>query len=101
MSLTDEIYAELIDGLKRGLDWTRFVAKHSPSKGPLYNAIGRFFNDVGPKVRALSEVQRELDSLEQKIKEAEGTLVRLERGRAASINRLRRWRRRLPRRASS
>lgn len=54
------------------------MAKHSASKGPLYNAIGRFFNDVEPKVRALSEVQRELDSLDQKIEAAEGTLVRLE-----------------------
>jgi len=56
-SLTDEIYAELVDGLKTGLDWTQFLAKHGASKGPLYNAVGRFFNDLEPKVRVLNEVQ--------------------------------------------
>ncbi|GAI59038.1 unnamed protein product, partial [marine sediment metagenome] len=30
LSLTDEIYAELVDGLKIGLDWTQFLAKHGP-----------------------------------------------------------------------
>jgi len=35
LSLTEEIYAELVDGLKTGLDWTAFKAKHSASKGPL------------------------------------------------------------------
>ncbi len=43
MSLTDEIYRELLDGLEDNLDWQQFLAKHSASKGPLYNAIDRFF----------------------------------------------------------
>ena len=78
LSLTDEIYAELVDGLKTGLDWTHFLAKHSASKGPLYNAIGRFFKDMEPKVAALNEVQAKLDQaglklkqLDRKIKEAD------------------------------
>ncbi len=90
VSLTDEIYAELVDGLKTGLDWTQFLAKHGASKGPLYNAIGRFFNDMEAKVGALNEVQRELDqaglkldSLDQRIKEAEGSLAPLEERRNA------------------
>ena len=86
MSLTDQIYGELVDGLKTGdLDWTAFIAKHSGSKGPLYNAIGRFFNDMEPKVKALNEVQRELDQgglkldqLNQQVKEAESNLAPLE-----------------------
>ena len=61
VSLTDEIYAELVDGLKTGLGWTQFLAKHGASKGPLYNAVGRFFNDLEPKVRVLNEVQAQLD----------------------------------------
>ena len=84
-TLTDEIYAELLDGLKTGLDWPHFLAKHSASKGPLYNAIGRFFSAIEPKVRVLNEVQEKLDqaglkldSLDQRIKEAEGNLVSLE-----------------------
>jgi len=84
-SLTDEIYAELVDGLKIGLDWTQFLAKHGASKGPLYNAIGRFFNDLEPKVTALGAVQAKLDaaglmldSLDQRIKEAEISLAPLE-----------------------
>ena len=51
ISLTDEIYAELVDGLKTGLDWPHFLAKYKDSKGPTYNAIGRFLNDMGPKVK--------------------------------------------------
>ena len=69
LSLTDEIYAELVDGLKTGLDWTHFLAKHSASKGPLYNAIGRFFNDMEAKVRALNEVQAKLDQAGLKLKQ--------------------------------
>ncbi len=88
LSLTEQIYAELVDGLKTGLDWTQFLAKHGASKGPLYNAIGRFFNDMEPKVRELAAVQAkldaaglELDSLDQKIKEAESSLAPLEETR--------------------
>jgi len=84
-TLTDKIYTELVDGLRTGLDWPHFLAKHGASKGPLYNAIGRFFNDMEPKVRALNEVQTrldqaglKLDSLDEKIKEAEGSLAPLE-----------------------
>ena len=84
-SLTDKIYQELVDGLKTGLDWTHFLAEHKDSKGPTYNAIGRFLNDMEPKVRALSEVQAkldaaglELDSLDRKIKEAKSSLAPLE-----------------------
>ena len=89
MSLTDEIYLELLDGLEKGLDWQQFLAKHSASKGPLYSAIGRFFTEVEPKIVALNEeksrVQSELeqaglmlDSLNQKIKEAESNITSLE-----------------------
>jgi len=93
LSLTDQIYQELVDGLKTGdLDWTAFIAKHSGSKGPLYNAIGRFFNDMEPKVKALNEVQRELDKaglkldqLNQQVKEAESNLAALEERKGALI----------------
>jgi len=33
MSLTDEIYLELLDGLENNLDWQQFIAKYSASKG--------------------------------------------------------------------
>lgn len=82
LSLTEEIYAELVHGLKTGLDWTAFIAKRSASKGPLYNAIGRFFNDMETEVIAANEklslVQRgldqaglRLDQLDQEISEAD------------------------------
>ena len=94
ISLTDEIYQALVAGLKTGelagkLEWTAFIAKHSGSKSALYNAIDRFFHDMGPEIIAakekLSLVQRELDeaglrldqrglelnSLDQKVKEAD------------------------------
>jgi chromosome segregation ATPase len=78
MTLTEQIYGELVDGLKTGLDWPQFLAQHGASKGPLYNAIGRFFNDMEPKARALNEVQVRLDEaglklnqLDQEISEAD------------------------------
>ena len=62
LSLTEQIYAELMDGLKTGsLDWTAFTAKHRASKGPLYNAVGQFIHDMEPKVRELGGVQAKLD----------------------------------------
>ncbi len=67
LSLTDKIYAELVDGLKTGLDWPHFLAKHGASKGPLYNAVGRFFNDLEPKVKELNEVQAQLDQVGLKL----------------------------------
>jgi len=92
LSLTDEIYSELVDGFKLGLDWTAFIAKHGASKGPLYNALGRFFNDLEPKVRELGAVQTKLDdaglaldSLNQNIKEAESSLAPLE-DRKSTLN---------------
>ncbi len=88
MSLTDKIYRELSDGLGKDLDWQQFLVKHSSSKGPLYNAIGRFFTEVGLKMRTLNEegnrVQSELDqtgltldSLDRKIKEGESNIASL------------------------
>ena len=85
MSLTDEIYQALVDGLKTGLDWTHFLAEYGGSKGPLYSAFGRFSRDMEPKVRELGAVQAKLDSvgltldsLDQRIKEAEGKIAPLE-----------------------
>ncbi len=91
MSLTDEIYQELTDGLKaEDFDWTAFIAKHGASKGPLYNAIGRFFTDIELTVRELNEVRTQLDeaglkleSLDKKIEEAEGSLAPLEKKRSS------------------
>ncbi len=85
MSLTDEIYQALVDGLKTGLDYTHLQAQYGASKGPFYNAYGRFIRDMEPKVRALGEVQAKLDqggltldSLDQKIKEAESNVASLQ-----------------------
>ena len=89
MSLTDEIYYELMDALEKGLDWQQFLVKYSASKGPLYNALGRVMTEVEAKIRALSEkkakLQEEvnqaglrLDYLNQQIKEAESNVARLE-----------------------
>jgi len=89
MSLTDEIYRELLDGLEKGLDWEQILAKYGASKGPLYNAITRLFTEVKPKIVALNEEKKRaqseldqagltLDSLYQKIKEAESSIASLE-----------------------
>jgi len=92
LSLTGEIYQALVDGLKTGLDYTHLQAKYGTSKGPFYNAYGRFIRDMEPKVRELGAVQAKLDasgllldSLDQRIKEAEGSLARLE-DRKSTLN---------------
>ena len=89
-TLTDKIYAELVDGLKTEQDYTHLRAKYDASKGPFYNALGRLYHDMWPKVQEFNEVQAkldaaglELDSLDQKIKEAEGSLAPLEDRRNA------------------
>jgi len=89
MSLTDDIYHELLNRLGNNLDWQQFLAKHSASKGPLYNAIGRFFTEKGVEIIALNEKRNqaqseldqaglELDSLDRKKKEAESNIASLE-----------------------
>jgi len=91
MSLTDDIYRELLDGRDKGLDfnWQQFIAKYSNSKGPLYNAIARFFTEIGPKIAAsneekdrvqgeLDEAELTLDSLDQRKKEEESNISSLE-----------------------
>lgn len=115
MSLTDEIYLELLDGLEKGLDWQQILAKHGASKGPLYNALSRVLAEVRAKLTALSEEKKhvqgeldqdrlKLDSLDQNIKEAESNVARLEDwkiGKTPSLSRLRLWRPSSPRRPSS
>jgi chromosome segregation ATPase len=94
MSITDAIYLELLNGLEEGLDWQQFLSRHGASKGPLYNAIGRLFSEVKPKIDALKEekslVQSELnqagltlDSLNQQIEEAESNNSSLEKRESA------------------
>jgi len=85
LSLTDEIYRELMDGLRTGLDYTHFQDKYRNSKGPFYNAFGRVIRDMELKVRELGGVQAKLDAagltmdqLYQQIKEAEASLTPLE-----------------------
>ena len=95
MSLTDEIYRELVDGLRTGLDYTHFQAKYRNSKGPFYNAFGRLTRDMEPKVRELGGVQAKLDAagltldqLYQQIKEAEASLAPLEEEKNALNERI-------------
>ncbi|MBA7469106.1 MAG: hypothetical protein GH158_07100 [Dehalococcoidia bacterium] len=95
MSLTDEIYRELVDGLRTGLDYAHFQAKYRNSKGPFYNAFGRLTRDMEPKVRELGGVQAKLDAagltldqLYQQIKEAEASLAPLEEERNALNERI-------------
>jgi chromosome segregation ATPase len=89
MSLTDEIYRELMDGLESNLDWRQIIAKYRNSKGPLYNAVALFFTEVGPKIAALNEeksrredeldqARQMLDSLDQRKEQVESNVTFLE-----------------------
>jgi DNA repair exonuclease SbcCD ATPase subunit len=90
LSLTDQIYQELVDGLKTEQDYTHLRAKYDASKGPFYNALGRLFRDMWPKVQEFNEVQGKLDAaglksdqLDKQIKEAESSLAPLEERKSA------------------
>jgi len=90
ISLTDEIYQALLHGLKTEQDYTHLRAKYGASKGPFYNALGRLYRDMWPKVQEFNEVQAKLvegglklDSLDQQIKEAESSLAPLEETKSA------------------
>jgi chromosome segregation ATPase len=85
MTLTDQIYDELVNGLSEGVDWEHFLNKYGTSKGPLYNALGRLFQDVTAQIEALGEEKRKtqeelnesglkLDSMNRRIKEAESII---------------------------
>lgn len=85
MTLTDQIYDELLNGLSEGVDWEHFLSKYGTSKGPLYNALGRLLRDIAVQVAALGEEKRKaqeelnqsglrLDSMNQKIKETDSII---------------------------
>ena len=85
MTLTEQIYSELVDGLDKGVDWEQFLSKYRTSKGPLYNAVGMVLQDIMVQVADLDEEKRKtqeevnlgglrLDSLNQKIREAESAI---------------------------
>ncbi len=92
LSLTDQIYQELVDGLKTEQDYMHLRVKYDTNKGPFYNALGRLYRDMWPKVQEFTEVQAKLDaaglkldqaglmldSLDQRIKEAKSSLAPLE-----------------------
>ena len=89
-SLTDQIYQELVDGLRTEEEYKHLRAKYDANKGPFYNALGRLYHDMWPKVQEFNEVQTkldqaglQLDSLDRQIKEAEGSLAPLEDRRNA------------------
>lgn len=86
MTLTDQIYDELLNGLSESVDWEHFLSKYGTSKGPLYNALGRLLRDIAVQIAALGEEKRKnqeelnqselrLDSMNQKIKETESIIV--------------------------
>jgi len=70
MTVTDNIYQELMDTLQRGLDCTEVMSKYSHTKGPAYNALGRAIRGVLAQMAALTEERKqtlkELDDLQQK-----------------------------------
>lgn len=75
MTLTDEIYHELMDGLKNGVDYEQMRLKWKGSKGPFYNALQRFFADVAAE---LGKAFSDLNAALQKSGEAQQRLALLE-----------------------
>ena len=85
MTITEDIYRELVEGLGNHADWQQFLAKHSNSKGPLYNALAKVLSEIPARLTALSEtieqrqaqlddVGRQLDDSDQKMKTTDKAL---------------------------
>ena len=68
MSLSDEIYHELMTGLEQGLDYDEIRLEYESTKGSLYNALTRVFSDVRSK---LSELSFQIQAQEKTVNENE------------------------------
>lgn len=75
MTLTDEIYQELMDGLRTGMDYDKVRLKWEGSKGPFYNALQRVFADAAAE---LAKASSDLNAALQKSGEAQQRLAVLE-----------------------
>src|SRR3990172_2857577 len=86
MSNTDEIYTELMEGLKTDLDYDRVRLKWEKSKGPFYNALQKIFVGANTHLMTLAsqskaaeakteEAQEELAALRGECKEAADELM--------------------------
>lgn len=75
MTLTDEIYRDLMDGLGTRVDYDKLRLKWEGSKGPFYNALQRVFTDVASQ---LAESSADLNAALQKAGEAQQRLAALE-----------------------
>ena len=74
MTQTDEIYHELMDGLRTGVDYEKLYLKWGGSKGPFYNALQRVLADAGTE---FGRVSSELRLIQEKITEAQQKLTAL------------------------
>jgi len=74
MTVTDVIYGELLDGLKKGLDYDQIRLKWEKSKGPFYNALQTAFANAGAE---LGSLHSELKALQEKKGAAEKKLATL------------------------
>ncbi len=95
MTLTDEIYRELMDGLRTGVDYDKLRLKWEGSKGPFYNALQRVFADVAGELAQASsdlnaalqksgEVQQRVTALEAQERKTE-TAVKAKAGEKESL----------------
>lgn len=75
MSLTDEIYIQLKDGLWTGLDYDGLRSKYEKSKGPFYNALQMVFDDASAEMTRLSSEMKALKEKGEKEKAKLNNLV--------------------------
>lgn len=75
MTLTDEIYRELMDGLRTGVDYDKVRLKWEGSKGPFYNALQRVFADAATEV---AQASSELNAALQASRESQQRAAALE-----------------------
>lgn len=74
MSLTDEIYAELKNGLWTDLDYDGLRLKYEKNKGPFYNALQMVLAESGTE---MTKLPSELKVLRGKVDEEKAKLKSL------------------------
>ena len=83
MTLTDEIYAELKNGLWTGLDYDELRSKYEKSKGPFYNALQMVLADTSAEATKLSS---EVKALRRRGDEEKAKLKNLAEQQEKAIN---------------
>ncbi len=74
-TLTERIYSELREGLRKGVKYEQIRVKFDRDKGPFYNALETVFTDTGAEIESLAS---ERDKIAGQVEKAKSELERID-----------------------